>query len=129
MKYLIDTHIFLWFIQDSPSLPTNIKSLMEDGNNQLLLSMASIWEIAIKYSLGKLQLNGAFEEFIEEQLSLNEIALLPIQIKHLKKLINLPFHHKDPFDRLIIAQAITEKETVISVDQYFRQYPVSTIYQ
>ena len=99
---------FFWFITDAPSLSSNAKKLIENINNERLLSIASIWEIAIKVSLGKLELAKPFEEFIAQQLKQNFIELLPIKMPQLAKVIKLPFHHRDPFDRLIISQSLTE---------------------
>ena len=88
----------------------------------MLLSAASLWEIAIKISVGKLSLEGEFQTFLTEQIELNEIALLAIDIKHLQVLSTLPFHHRDPFDRLIIAQSIAEDIQLVSVDKVFGLY-------
>ncbi len=107
MRLLLDTHTFLWFISDDPSLSSNAKSLLE-SDNDLFLSTASLWEIAIKFSLGKLSLPNKFEIFVSEQLRANAIDILQIDLKHLAVISNLPFHHKDPFDRLLIAQANVE---------------------
>jgi PIN domain nuclease of toxin-antitoxin system len=123
MKYLIDTHIFLWFVNNDSNLSAPIKALLE-SNVILLLSVASLWEIAIKMSLGKISLPDSFDRFISQQIALNKIDVLPIETAHLSVISNLPFHHKDPFDRLIIAQAITEKVSVITVDSAFDAYPI-----
>ncbi len=112
MKLLLDTHTFLWFIEDSPKLSAEAKRLLE-SKAALLLSIASVWEMAIKISIGKLSLPSPFDDFVSEQLSKNTIELFPIRLAHLSLVSTLPFHHRDPFDRLLIAQAITE------------QYPIS----
>jgi PIN domain nuclease of toxin-antitoxin system len=124
MKFILATHTFLWFITDAPSLSSNAKELIENINNKRLLSIASIWEIAIKVSLGKLELAKPFEEFIPQQLKMNFIELLPIKMPHLAKVIKLPFHHRDPFDRLIISQSLIEQIAVISTDKMFDEYKV-----
>ena len=103
MKILIDTHIFLWFINNDPQLNSTAKTLLE-SDVELLLSVASLWEIAIKVSTGKMTLPKPFEIFIPEQLQQNEIAILPIEMDHLTYITTLAFHHRDPFDRLLIAQ-------------------------
>lgn len=122
MKLLIDTHIFLWFIWGNSNLAIKIRELIEDRNNQIYLSIASLWEMAIKVNIGKLKINQPFEVIIP-----NEINLLPIRFHHLNTLISLPLNHKDPFDRLIISQAISEKLNVISVDENFKNYNISLV--
>ena len=108
MRLLLDTHSFIWFVIDSPKLSITVKELIEDENNEKLLSIASIWEIAIKCSSGKLGFDRPFRVFIEQQLSLNSINLLNITLAHLNVVSTLPFHHRDPFDRLLIAQFLVE---------------------
>ncbi len=127
MKLLIDTHTFLWFISDNRRLIDSARMLLE-GDNELLLSTASLWEIAIKNSIGKLTLDSPFEKFIPEQLNINEINVLPIEVKHLAYVISLPFHHRDPFDRLLIAQSIVEKVPIVSVDSKFDSYSIERIW-
>jgi PIN domain nuclease of toxin-antitoxin system len=103
MRLLLDTHTFLWFIDDSSRLSVQAKNLLE-YDADLLLSTASLWEIAIKTSIGKLILAQPYSVFIPQQLALNSIEILPINLAHLVLLSTLPFHHRDPFDRLLIAQ-------------------------
>lgn len=122
MKLLLDTHIFLWFIMGSPHLSAENLALIEDEKNRKFISVASLWEIAIKSSIGKLNLSAPFDQLIPQQLSLNGFELLPIEIAHLATVATLPFHHRDPFDRLLIAQAITEKMPVVSSDSAFDAY-------
>src|SRR5262249_7089883 len=105
MKLLLDTHAFLWFINDSAELSNNSKNLIEDVDNEVLLSVASLWEMAIKISLGKLTLAKSLNAFLSEQLVANGITLLNISVAHASEVAVLPFHHRDPFDRLLIAQA------------------------
>jgi PIN domain nuclease of toxin-antitoxin system len=129
MKVLLDTHTFLWFLLDAKSLSTKAKALIEDANTQPRLSIASLWEIAIKLSLGKLQIPQPFERFIQTQLDLNKIGILPIEIRHLEKVSALPLHHhRDPFDRLLIAQATVENISIISADPAFDAYPVTRLW-
>ncbi len=123
MRYLIDTHTFLWFIENSPQLSAGAKNLLE-SDVDVLLSVASLWEIAIKVSIGKLSLPDAYERFTPQQIAANDIEVLPIKVEHLSVVAALPFHHRDPFDRLIIAQAMVEKIEIISVDGKFDAYPV-----
>jgi PIN domain nuclease of toxin-antitoxin system len=121
--YLVDTQSLLWFVGDDEKLPLRMKTLMEDENSRLIVSIASLWEIAIKISIKKLVLSVEFNLFIEKIL-LNGFEILPIKFSHLVTLTTLDFPHRDPFDRIIIAQAITEKIQVISSDDIFSRYPV-----
>lgn len=123
MALLLDTHAFLWFVNDDSRLSANAKSLLE-SNVDLLLSIASVWEIAIKVGIGKLALPGSFDRFIPHQLALNDIQLLPLQLTHLNQLVTLPLHHRDPFDRLLIAQAMQEQIPIVSIDNAFDAYGV-----
>ena len=125
MRLLLDTHRLLWFIAGSGQLSIRARDLITDLGNEVLLSVASLWEIAIKVSIGKVELSRTFAEIIPEQLRENEIAVLP---RHLAVMIELPFHHRDPFDRLIIAQGIAERLPVISRDRSFHSYPVEVIW-
>jgi PIN domain nuclease of toxin-antitoxin system len=127
MKLLLDTHIFLWFIMGSSNLSVHSRDLIEDVANQKFLSVASLWEIAIKSSLGKLILSAPFDTLIPQQLSLNGFELLNIEINHTAVVATLPFHHRDPFDRLLIAQAMVEKMPLVSVDAAFDAYPVTRL--
>jgi PIN domain nuclease of toxin-antitoxin system len=125
---LLDTNSFLWFISGSDRLSIDAKNFIADMQNQLVLSAASLWEIAIKISLGKLDLLQPYGQLIPQQLEENDIAVLPLEIGHLNKVIDLPFHHRDPFDRLIIAQALAEGIPVVSSDAVFSQYAVKLIW-
>ena len=127
MKLLLDTHIFLWFIMGSPTLGARARDLIEDVANEKFLSVASLWEIAIKYSLGKLILSAPFDELIPQQLRLNGFELLNIKVDHVAIVATLPFHHRDPFDRLLIAQAVAEKMPILSVDAAFDAYAVNRL--
>jgi PIN domain nuclease of toxin-antitoxin system len=124
MNLLLDTHSFLWFIDDNPKLSTTAQKLLE-SDADLLLSTASLWEIAIKVSLGKLILPLPFRPFVQQHIIQNEIELLPIQPEHLEHLLTLPFHHRDPFDRLLAAQSLVEKTSLVSVDTIFDAYGVN----
>ncbi|MGB3496396.1 MAG: type II toxin-antitoxin system VapC family toxin [Elainellaceae cyanobacterium] len=124
MKILLDTHTFLWFINDSPELSSPAADLLE-SDVDLLLSMASLWEIAIKVSLNKLTLPDNYERFIPQQITLNNIEILTITFEHLAVVSRLPFHHRDPFDRLLIAQSMSEKLQIVSVDTQLDRYGVS----
>lgn len=128
MRALIDTSTFLWFISGSGRLSEEARQYIANLENEIFLSVVSLWEIAIKTSLGKLELLRPFDQLIPEHLEQNDITVLPIQISHLFKVINLDFHHRDPFDRLIIAQGLVEQMPVITNDAAFYQYPVQLIW-
>ncbi len=128
MKLLLDTHSFLWFISGSDRLSKTARKLIEDSSNQPLLSMASLWEMAIKVSIGKLELGRPFEELIPEQLNLNGIKVMDIQIEHVAKVTQLPFHHRDPFDRLLIAQAQVAAIPIVGADEAFDGYAITRIW-
>jgi len=127
MKLLLDTHTFLWFIDDSPQLSQKGKTLLE-ADNELLLSIASLWEIAIKLRLGKLTVAVPIEVLMTQQLTQNDIALLPITVAPLMIVSTLPLHHRDPFDRLLIAQAMVEQMPIVSADPAFDAYPVQRLW-
>jgi|SRR5215813_12013953 PIN domain nuclease of toxin-antitoxin system len=124
MKLLLDTHIFIWSDEEPERIPQPQLSAMEDETNDLVLSVASVWEMQIKIQIGKLKLRMPLQEIIDEYQSVNDLQILPIEYKHILALDQLPFHHKDPFDRLIIAQAIAEDFTLVSADPKFSAYAV-----
>jgi PIN domain nuclease of toxin-antitoxin system len=128
MQYLIDTHTFIWFVNGDDSLSAKSKKIIANTDNKCYLSIASVWEIAIKISLKKLSLKSSFDK-LSEILSENEIELLPVSLQHIQQLINLPFHHRDPFDRIIIAQSKVEKLVLISKDEAFADYDIKTIWK
>ncbi len=128
MRALLDTNAFLWFISGSDRLSNKARDYIADFNNDLVISTASLWEIAIKTSLGKLELLSPFDQLIPTQLEKNAIDVLPIEQDHISGIINLEFHHRDPFDRLIIAQGITEQIPIITSDRMFTKYPVEVIW-
>jgi PIN domain nuclease of toxin-antitoxin system len=127
MRLLLDTHTFLWFIDDNPRLSSTAKSLLE-SDNDLLLSTASLWEIALKLSIGKLSLPRPFEPFVRQQLSVNAIDILQIDTAHLSVVATLPFHHRDPFDRLLVAQAMVEQLPIVSADEAFNAYSIERLW-
>lgn len=124
MKLSLDTHIFLWFIAGNLKLSSNARSLIENSANEKYVSIVSLWEIAIKYGTGKLDLSDDFDVLFPKQLEINGFEMLPVKIAHLSNLIVLPFHHRDPFDRLLAAQTIVEKMQIISVDGIFDSYQI-----
>ena len=129
MKLLLDTHTFLWFIGADPQLSAYARQLIEDPGNQRFLSIASIWEITIKSSLGRLIVPTPPSRLINDHVWSNSIALLAISSEHLDGVHALPYHHKDPFDRLMIAQAIHEGMTLVSKDQAFTAYNLPVIWK
>lgn len=124
MQLLLDTHAFLWFIGGDERLSNKSKKAITNLENEVFLSVASLWEIAVKINIGKLNLSRPYEELIPEQLQLNEITILPIELSHLTKYVDLPLFHRDPFDRLIIAQSQVEEFRVVSKDEIFGNYNV-----
>ena len=128
MKLLLDTHTFLWFLEDSPRLSPTAKALIEDGSNEVFVSIGSLWEMAIKISLGKLSLSQPFETFVPEQLTTNDMILLPIAVEYTAALIALPFHHRDPFDRLLIAQSLVTHMPIVGADGVFDVYGVQRLW-
>jgi PIN domain nuclease of toxin-antitoxin system len=127
MKFLLDLHAFLWFIDDHPRLSASAKALLE-SDADLLLSVASLWEISIKVSIGKLTLAQLDDIFVPQQLAANAIEILPISLAHLGVVSTLPFQHRDPFDRLLIAQAMVEQLPIISIDSAFDAYSVKRLW-
>ena len=128
MNMLLDTHIFLWFVFAEVQLNAYVRGLIEDEANVKFLSMASVWEMAIKHSVGRLPLTLPFGEFIRHQLEPNGFRLLPITFEHLVQISSLPMHNRDPFDRLIVAQSLTENMAVVSADQAFDAYGVTRLW-
>lgn len=127
MRYLLDTHTLLWAVDGSKKLPNHLKDTISDKSNLCFVSIASIWEISIKFSLGRLKIISDLDEYLP-LVKRSGFEILPIEENHLLRLPNLPFHHKDPFDRLIIAQAQTEQFTLISKDSKFEEYDVSLLW-
>jgi PIN domain nuclease of toxin-antitoxin system len=130
VSLLLDTHAFLWLIAGDANLSSRARQVLEMANDELLLSAASLGEMAIKVSLGKLTLSFdlPFADAIGEQLRENGIAVLPIDLTHLGRVAEMPFHHRDPFDRLIIAQALVEKLPVVGRDESFDLYGVERVW-
>ena len=126
-KYLLDTHTLIWFLEGDSQISAVAKELVLDTDNQLFVSIASLWEMAIKTSIGKLTLTQSLEQ-ITLRLPLEFIKLLPIEIPHILALQGLPFYHKDPFDRLLIVQTMIEDMTIISIESIFDQYGVKRIW-
>ena len=128
MRLLLDTHTLIWFFAGDSQLSTNARILIEDEDNNKLVSIASIWEMAIKESKGHLNLSLPLHEYIAQKLSLEDFNLLNINLDHLSQIVTLPFYHKDPFDRLLIAQAIMEGIPILSKDSAFDAYSINRLW-
>ncbi len=128
MRLLLDTHTFLWFIGGDAALSPSARQLIEDPTNERLLSLASLWEMAIKVSLGRLTVPLPFTTLVEEHVYGNAIELFGIAPRHLDVLTTLPFCHKDPFDRLIIAQGQAEDIPILSRDPAFDDYAIRRLW-
>jgi PIN domain nuclease of toxin-antitoxin system len=128
MKLLIDTHVLLWLAGDSENLSKKATSLILDEENSLFLSFASIWEIQIKSQLGKLDITRLLPDLIQEQCQSNDIKLLEVKLQHIYGLKDLPNHHRDPFDRLLISQSRIEQMPILSIDRAFDTYEVQRIW-
>jgi len=127
MKALLDTHTFLWAIAEQGKLSRRAQQIYT-GPNDLWLSVASMWEILIKVQAGKLPLPEPAGPYLVKKLVQNQIEVLPIALDHVLRVESLPFHHRDPFDRLVIAQGIVEKWPIITTDPWFARYPVEVIW-
>ena len=128
MKYLLDTHTLLWIIADDPRLSKKVKNAYLNSENLIFFSVASLWEIAIKISLKKLSIDEPLNDFIQNHIKANDIKFLNIEIPQILLLENLAYHHRDPFDRLIVAQCIHENITILSSDKIFDLYPIKRVW-
>jgi PIN domain nuclease of toxin-antitoxin system len=127
MNLLLDTHALLWYISGSSKLPEKMVNLINNKSNKCFVSIASIWETAIKLSLKRLTVEGGFQ-VIEDFFSDNDFDVLDISFQNIRSIIDLEFHHRDPFDRIIIAQAMQSQLTIISKDQFFQNYDVNVLW-
>lgn len=128
MKLLLDTHTFLWWDSNPSNLSSEVLALCQNREHVILLSVVSVWEMQIKTQLGKLKLDLPLADTIKTQQQANHIQILPVTLAHVLALENLPMPHKDPFDRLLIAQAMVENSIVLSNDAIFERYPVKVIW-
>jgi PIN domain nuclease of toxin-antitoxin system len=128
MILLLETHTALWFFWDDSQLSALAKSVIVDPGNQKMVSLASCWEVAIKASTGKLKLGEPARTFLPREIARNNFDLLPISLEHATAVEALPFHHRDPFDRLLIAQAQVERIPVVSADLTFASYGVTRLW-
>ena len=128
MRYLLDTSSFLWYVSDHHRLSTAATERLDDPVSTIHLSLVSIWEVAIKFNMGKLDLPVPFDEFVDTTIHSYSLRLLNIQIPHLRRVARMPLLHRDPFDRLIIAQSQVENIPVITSDATFDRYPVQRVW-
>lgn len=128
MHLLLDTHVFLWWTDDNPALSDNARQAIADENNECFLSIASCWEMAIKAGLGKLRLSSSVERFVADQVPVNGFQLLSLDFRHVTAVEGLPFHHRDPFDRLLVAQALAENLTLVTADPLLLNYGISVLW-
>jgi PIN domain nuclease of toxin-antitoxin system len=128
VRLLLDTHAFLWFVLNDPQLSGTARSLIADPANDILVSPATYWEIAIKVRLGKLNLQASYDDFMQRGLFGNDFDILPIEPRHTSLLTTLPLHHRDPFDRLLVAQAVVEGISLVSADRALDQYSISRLW-
>lgn len=128
MKLILDTHTFLYFIAGSSKLSDDARSLIENPDNENLISTASLWEMAIKVSLGRLELSDPFDDVIRKQIVINGFQILNIEVEHISRVVTLPFHHRDPFDRLLVAQALAEDCSIVSADGALDAYLVRRLW-
>ena len=128
MKLLLDTHVWLWWLTEPEKLTAEATAMMQDGSNELLLSVASSWEIAIKYGRGKLNLPESPEDFVPKRLQRDGIATLHIEHRHALHVATLPQHHRDPFDRMLVAQAKLESLSLVTADTKFTPYEIDIVW-
>lgn len=128
MRLLLDTHAFLWWVDDDKRLSRAAHAAIRDRENECLVSLASCWELTIKVSLGKLSLESSVEQFVPTHTAINGFRLLPIEFSHTGRVARLPFHHRDPFDRMLAAQALVERLAIVSADPIFRRYGVKRVW-
>jgi PIN domain nuclease of toxin-antitoxin system len=122
LKYLIDTNILIWFIEENSKLPSSISEIINDDNSEIYISIVSLWEISIKLSIGKLELPKSLNEIFAEVFADDCFLILPLKQSHILENLQLPFYHRDPFDRIIYAQSIKEKLTLLYTDEIFDKY-------
>ncbi|MDZ8068134.1 MAG: type II toxin-antitoxin system VapC family toxin [Nostoc sp. DedQUE08] len=128
MQVLLDTHTLIWFFQGHQSFSDKMRLLIEDQNNEKLISIASVWEISIKQNIGKLSFGLPIKTFIEQQIALNDFNLLSINLDNIDVITTLPLQHRDPFDRILIAQAMVENIPIISADTAFDAYSITRLW-
>ena len=125
MRLLLDTHTFLWWIADDSRLSSRAAALIAEGDNEAYISAASAWEIVVKSGLGRVEVPEPVDRFLTSQLEANAFLPLPIHVRHALGLSSLPDVHRDPFDRILVAQAVAEELTLVSADSVLRRYPAA----
>lgn len=128
MEYLVDTHTLLWYLDGSPALPQKLAVTL-DNSEKIVVSIVSLWEITIKSSLGKIELAFSLEQIRDKMSADRRFKMLDISFSHLITLNKLQHHHNDPFDRLLIAQGISENLAIVSADKHFAAYPIKVLWQ
>jgi PIN domain nuclease of toxin-antitoxin system len=128
VRLLLDTHAFLWWVGAGRTLSRRARSAIGSGRNECFVSIATAWEIAIKVSLGSLRVEGSLNRFLPDQIAANGFQPLPIDLRHAARVATLPFHHRDPFDRLLVAQALEEELAVVTADPVFAEYGVKRVW-
>ena len=128
MRVLIDTHVFLWWVEGDRRLPANARATLADPDNECLFSLASVWELAIKSALGKIKLALPLRRYVVENAAANGFRMLDIGLAHLGRVESLARHHGDPFDRLLVAQSLEESVPIVTADPIFRKYGVRRIW-
>ena len=128
MKYLLDTHAFLWWIGDDPALSEKARAIISAGENKIYLSAVSVWEIAIKSRLGRLEMTEGLEAFMDRHIRENSFQPLPVTLTHSAKVLSLSNHHRDPFDQMLVAQSMVEEMPIISIDKMIGTYEVKVVW-
>ena len=128
MNYLLDTHVLIWWIAGKVKLSAAVQKTLSEATGTVLVSVASLWEMALKIKLGKLKMPDPFDAYILRQIQINRMELLPIHAPHVLETMNLPPHHRDPFDRLLVAQARKEELILITGDEMLRAYDVQILW-
>jgi PIN domain nuclease of toxin-antitoxin system len=128
VKLLLDTHAFLWWVEGAPALGRRARAEISNPDNEVFVSLATCWELAIKLSLGKLRLTHSLDRFIPEQLTRNGFVLLSVEFPHVVRVAELPFHHRDPVDRVLVAQALQDELAIVSSDRVLRKYGVTVVW-
>ncbi len=128
MKVLLDTHAFLWAITDDPKLSAKGRELFTASDSDLFLSVASVWEVLTKVQIGKLPMPKETGAYLKEQIAKTNVQVLPIQMTHVLRLERMPLHHRDPFDRILIAQSLEEGFPILTADPLLKDYPAALIW-
>lgn len=128
MNLLLDTHAFIWWDGEPVKLSPTVQSALQNPQNTIFLSVVSVWELQIKFQIGRLQLRQPIADIVDEQRRQNQLQILPVELPHVIQYGQLPLHHNDPFDRLLIAQALSEQIVLVSKDADISKYAVNTLW-